>query len=304
MGRGGLPSFFLFLLLFLWVGVCHGRPVSDWVGRQLEVPEVPLKVVSLAPSITEIIFYLGHGGQLAAVTKHCDYPPEARKIKKIGTYVQPDLEKIVALRPDLCIGIRDGNPRQVVDRLAALGIPVYIIDPYSLADVLRSIIDIGVLFGDKQKAAKLVDGLRMRVELVRDRVGKNKDRPSIFFQIDAAPLVSVGSNTFLDELIRLAGGTNAAAGEVKYPRFNWEDVMVMKPEIVVITSMDKSTGHDALVAPWLRWPHLPAVRKGRLHVVDADMFGRPTARMVDCLEILAGIIHPELKTQGVDEGAK
>ena len=151
-----MGALFLILLLVVFVQQSAARTVTDEVGRQLSVPDPTnlRRIVSLAPSITEVIFALGKEDLLAGVTQFSDYPPEAKDLPRVGSYVHLDLEKIVALKPDLCIGIKDGNPVAVVQKLERLGIPVYAIDPRDINGVLETITKLGHLLGAGKQAEK------------------------------------------------------------------------------------------------------------------------------------------------------
>lgn len=269
-------------------------PVVDQAGRLVQVPEAPQRVIALAPSLAEIVFSLGQESKLKGVTQYSDFPPAARLLPRVGSYVRLDLERIVALKPDLCLAIRDGNPKHTVDAIVALGIPVYVIDPRNLNDTADAILRIGRVLGAEARAAALVADMRRRIERVRQKAAQAASRPAVFFQVDGAPIISAGSNTFTHELITLAGGRNLAAGSTPYPRFGWEDILTMRPEIVVVTSMAGGQSPDELRREWRRWRDLPAVRHQRVHVVEAGLFDRPTARLVQGLEVLADIIHPGL----------
>lgn len=287
--------FFLALLLCLDVSpAVSARTVIDQVGRNVTVPDNPTKIIALAPSITEIIYDLGAENRLQGVTQYSDYPAEARNLPRVGSYVRLDLEKIIALQPDLCLAIKDGNPKHIVDKIVSLGIPVYVIDPRSLDHTMDTITRIGSLVNEEEAAAGLVADLQSRIARVQT-VAKGTDyRPRVFFQIDAEPLVSAGNKTFIHELIELAGGLNTAAGKDPYPRYSWEDILVLQPDIVLISSMAGGLGPDELVKTWKQWEQLSAVVNKQIFVVDADLFDRPTPRLVDGLELIAEIIHPEL----------
>jgi iron complex transport system substrate-binding protein len=129
---------------------------------------------------------------------------------------------------------------------------------------------------------------------VRTLVSKSSMRPRVFFQIDAEPMVSAGSKTFIHELIELAGGSNCSAGDDPYPRYSWEDILVLQPDIVLISSMAGGLDPKELLQTWKKWDQLDAVANNRIFVVDADLFDRPTPRLIDGLEIIAEIIHPEV----------
>lgn len=287
----------LFSLLFLpaWAAAQNQeRDLGDLTGRMVRVPAEPRRVVSLAPSITEIIYGLGREQVLRGTTQFSDHPPAARHLPQVGSYVHPDLERIVALRPDVVLATRDGNPLAIIERLEALGIPVFAIDPRNLGGIMESIKALGEVLNARPQAESLVADMARRMEQVRQKVAQAEHRPLVFFQVDAAPMVSIGEATFLHELINLAGGRNAAAGGAPYPRFDWEEILRLQPEITIITSMGGGQSPQELLGSWQRWPQLQAVRNNRVHVVNADLFDRPTYRLVDGLEILARLIHPEL----------
>lgn len=270
------------------------REVEDPLGRKVFVPESPSRVVALAPSVTEIVFALGQERRLVGVTEYSDFPPEAKSLYTIGSYVKPDLERIVALNPDLCIAVKDGNPKEVVERLMGLRIPVYAVDPKSLDMVLSAIERIGGLLEADERAAALVDSLRARMGRVLEVVGRSTHKPKVFIQIGTIPIVSVGTDTFMNELIERAGGINLAKGLTPYPRYSREQVLALAPDIIVITSMEKSSNFERARTEWLGWPGLPAARDRRVFIEDANLFNRPSPRLVEGLERLARLIHPAL----------
>lgn len=273
------------------------KSVIDQVGRNVTVPDNPQRIIALAPSITEIIYDLGEEHRLRGVTQYSDYPAQARTLPRVGSYVRLDLEKIIALEPDLCLAIKDGNPKHIVDKIVALGIPVYVIDPRSLDHTMDTITRIGSLLNAEQAAAKLVVDMQSRIARVRTLVKKTNHWPRVFFQIDAEPLISAGNNTFIHELIELAGGINTAAGKDPYPRYSWEDILILQPEMVLISSMAGGLNPEQLVLTWKKWAQLSAVVNEQIFVVNADLFDRPTPRLVDGLELIAEIIHPEIFQQ-------
>jgi iron complex transport system substrate-binding protein len=269
-------------------------PVKDQLGRRVDVPDEPRRVVALAPSITEIIFALGREDRLKGVTTYSDFPPAATRLPKVGSYIRLDLERIVALKPDLCIAIKDGNPKEAVQRLELLKIPVYAVDPRNLETVMQAVMEIGRLLNAGEKASTLVQNMRFRILQVQSLVAKSTYRPRVFFQIGIEPIVSIGTDTFIHELIVLAGGQNLAAGAVAYPRFSQEQVLALSPEVFIITSMTRAASFEEVKAGWSRWPDMPAVRNRRILLEDSNIFDRPTPRLVDALELLVRRIHPEL----------
>jgi iron complex transport system substrate-binding protein len=268
--------------------------VTDQLGRRVSVPDNPQRVVSLAPSITEIVFALDQGHRLQGVTTYSDFPSEAVKLPKVGSYVHLDLEKIVALKPDLCIAIKDGNPRVIAQRLESLKIPVYAVHPNNIETIMKTVLEIGTLLNAKDRANQLVQNMDLRIQKVKSLVAKTTHRPRVFFQIGVSPIVSVGTHTFIHELIVIAGGTNLAEGSVSYPRYSREKVLALSPEIIIITSMERKAIFEKVKAEWEKWPNMPAVRNQRIYVEDSNFFDRPTPRLVDGLELLLRLIHPEL----------
>lgn len=284
----------VFAVSALMQPVMCSRNIKDQTGRVVKIPDDPQRIVALAPSITEIIFALGQENRLKGVTRFSDYPQAADKLPKVGSYVHLDLEKIVALNPDLCIAVKDGNPREVIKRLESLNIPVYAIDPQDFATVMKSLEEIGALLNAENRARSLILEIQSRIQRVKSGVEKSNRRPRVFFQIGISPIVSAGTDTFIHEMIVLAGGENVAEGDVKYPRYSREQVLGLSPEIIIISSMARQAAFEQVKSEWARWPNLSAVQSGRIHLVDSNLFDRPTPRLIDALELLAGIIHPEL----------
>lgn len=296
----------IFALLLTCPGLSYGAPLSqgavraftDTTGCTVTLPNRPLRVVSLAPSITEIVFSLGRGGLLAGVTRHSDYPEAAKKLPKVGSYIRPDLESIVSLKPDLCLAVKDGNPAKTLQRLKAFGIPVYTVNPNGIDPIIHSIGEIGAVLDARHEADAVTSRMRAQLAAIDRAVAKAPRRPRLFFQIGVSPIVSVGRHTFLDEVIRRAGGENVVTSRTPYPRFSREEVLALAPEMIVITSMARGEGFEGVKKGWESWPQLPAVSNKAIHVVDSDILDRPTPRVVDGLAGLAALIHPALFAKG------
>lgn len=284
--------------LGLLVGLPPGRAPAairvDQVGRPVNIPAAPQRLVTMAASLTEMVCAVGLGSRLVGVEQFSDYPPEAKALPKVGSYKMPDLERIVALQPDLCLAIKDGNPPHVLERLRGLGLPVYVVDPRNLPGVIATIKELGGILGAAARAGELAAALACRQQRIKDLAAQAPHRPRVFFQIGVSPIVSAGSHTFLDELITTAGGLNLAAGKVPYPRFSQEQVLALQPEIIIITSMDRGGAFEQVKAGWERWETLPAAVSRRIFLVDSDQVDRPSPRLLDGLEMLFRLIHPEL----------
>ncbi len=269
------------------------KTVNDQLGRKLVVPDDPQRIVSLAPSITEIIFQLNQAHRLKGVTQHSNYPAQALALPKVGSYVRLDLERILALSPDLCIAIKDGNPKEIVDRLQSMKIPVYVVDPRDLETVIQTILEIGRLLNASEHAEMLSKTMHHRLQQVMKIAAENEKRPRVFIQIGIAPIISAGSKTFIHDLILKAGGINVAAGSTAYPRYSREQVLALSPEIIIITSMARQAGFEKVKTDWSRWANLPAARNQSIYLVDSDLFDRPSPRLLDGLELLVKLIHPD-----------
>ncbi|MGW8313390.1 MAG: ABC transporter substrate-binding protein [Desulfuromonadales bacterium] len=285
----------LFLLLSLAaLDSALARELVDQIGRKIEVEEPLTRVVSLIPSLTESSFEAGGGKFLVGATRFATFPEAAASLPKVGSYIALDIEKIVRLQPQLCLAARDGNPKAAVEKLESLGIPVYVFDPQSLEDVIDTIARLGQIYGTEAQADALVARYRQRLNQVTSRLAGVEYRPRVFFQIDAQPIFSAGADTFLHQLLIRAGAVNLAADRSGYPRYSWEELLQLEPEVVIMASMGGGFSKQELLASWQAWPQIPAVRNKRLYVVDADLFDRPSPRLIDALEILVELLHPEL----------
>ncbi len=291
------PLFLLLVFPFFFTPSVVPVRAAQWVdefGRKVTVPDDPRRIVALAPSITEIIFALHQEHRLKGVTQFSDYPPEAVKFPRVGSYVHLDLEKIVALKPDLCIAVKDGNPIKIIERLDSLGIPVYAVNPKNLESIMKTISGIGKLLHAEERAKAIVAEMQSRVDFVKAQVAKASIKPRVFFQIGISPLVSAGTSTHIHELIALAGGKNVSEGPVPYPRYSHEQILLLAPDVFIISSMARGEQFARVKSAWSRWTDIPAVKNHRIYVVDSNLFDRPTPRIVDALELLAALIHPDL----------
>lgn len=281
-------------------GKAGARSVMDQLGRKVHLPEEIHRIVSLAPSITESIFAIDQGHKVVGVTRYSDYPPQVKDIPSVGSYINLKVEKIVSLQPDLCLATKDGNPYQTIQQLKRAGIAVYALDPRDLPAIMDTIEELGRLLGAKEQADQVVGKMRRELKKLRDIVDRAQHRPLVFFQIGISPIVSVGRDTFIHELITLAGGDNVAAGPVQYPRYSREDVLVFNPDIILINSMSQEEDLvQAEIEKWQAFPQIKAVAAGRIHALDASLFNRPTPRLVKALRVLVRLFHPGL-TQNED----
>jgi iron complex transport system substrate-binding protein len=285
----------LSLIIFLGTSISYSttQKFKDEVGREVTFPFPPKRIVSLAPNITEILFSLGLDEEIVGVSIHCNFPEKAKTKVRVGSYISLDFEKITSLKPDLIIATGAGNTREMVDRLEKLGFQTYTIYPKNFNDILKSIGHIGEVVNREKEARGIIEGLRKRSQRVIE-LTKGLSRPKVFIQIGDAPIVTVGKGSFADDLIRLAGGENIAGKEKEvYPRFGMEEILKRSPEVIVISSMNPKGDYQKILEEWNRWKTIPAVKNGRIHLIDSDLLDRPSPRIIDGLEELARVLHPE-----------
>jgi len=287
--------FLLSLFIFLETSVSNPNTLKfkDEVGKEVTLPFPPKRIVSLAPNITEILFSLGLDEEIVGVSIHCNFPEKAKSRARVGSYISLDFEKITSLKPDLIIATGAGNTRDMVDRLEKLGFKTYTIFPKNFNDILQSIGHIGQVVNRDTKARIIIEGMRKKKQRVVE-LTQGLSRPKVFIQIGDAPIVTVGKGSFADDLIRIAGGENIAGNENElYPRFGMEEILKRSPEVIVISSMNPKGDYQKVLHEWTRWKTIPAVKNGRIHLIDSDLLDRPSPRIIDGLEEIARVLHPE-----------
>jgi len=283
----------LVILLGASISSAAASTVRDEVDREVAVPFPPKRIVSLAPNITEILFSLGLDEEIVGVSIHCNFPEKVKTKVRVGSYTSLDYEKITSVKPDLIIATGAGNTRDMVNRLGQLGFSTYVIYPKNFEDILKSILHIGQVVNREKEARAIIEGMKKRRQKVIE-LTKDLPRPKVFVQIGDAPIVTVGKGSFADDLIRIAGGENIAEDEKEvYPRFGMEEILKRSPEVIVISSMNPEGDYQKVLREWNRWKMTPAVKDGRVHIVNSDLIDRPSPRIIEGLEELARILHPE-----------
>jgi len=264
----------------------------DMLGRGVELAAPPARIVSLVPSVTEALYALGAEARLVGVTDFCDYPPAARGKPSVGGMINPNLEAIVALQPDLVIATTEGNREETFAQLKRLGIPTYLVAAHRVRDVTDLIARLGALTGSQHAAGPLLARFERRIAAVAQAVAP-LPRPRVLYVLWPEPLIVPGREALVTELIRLAGGESVTAGEADaYPRYSLESAVAKAPEVILLANHGANTG--PIDEPkWRRLTSLPAVRAGRLHRVEGNLVHRYGPRVVDGLEQLARAIHPE-----------
>jgi len=267
--------------------------VTDETGRKVRVPEPVRRIVSLAPSLTESIYALGAEDRLVGVTEFCDYPAAAQSKPKVGGAVNPSLEQIVALRPDLVIVTKSLNRLETVSALERLNISTYATDPRTVADILSSTARLGEVLGIPETGRTLTRDLQHRLTDLRARLAALPPR-RVLFVVWTEPLISIGQKTFIADAIRYAGAVSVIDAGQDWPQVNLEEALNLRPEFLVFASSHAESGlrdFNALVER-PGWRDLEAVRNRRFAVIS-DAINRPAPRLISTIEDLARQLHPE-----------
>ena len=282
-------SLALFLLLATPAAAFTTR---DMLGREVTLAAPPARIVSLVPSVTEILYALKAEDMLVGVTDFCDFPPQARRKPSVGGMVAPSLEAVAALRPDLVIATTEGTREDTFTQLTRLGIPVYLVAVHRVAEVKALIVRLGGLTGRQAAAGSIVTRLEQQIDAVTKAVG-SRDRPRVLYVLWPEPLIVPGRDTIVTELIQLAGGRSLTADDPdSWPRYSLEAAVAGRPEVILLANHGAGTGAIA-EEKWRRLGDLPAVKAGRLRSVNGDLLHRYGPRVADGLEQLARAIHPE-----------
>ena len=257
------------------------------------------RIISLAPSVTETVFALGLGDRLVGVSVYCDYPPEAQRIDRVGTFLTPNVEAIVAKRPDVIIAVPTPGNQGSVQALRRLGLRVILVDPNTVAEIKESLLTIGRDLDHEAAARALVARIDAQIAGVQARLADAPLR-KVLMVVGQTPLIAVGGGTFQDELIRMAHGDNlgAAAGG-SWPRLSIEFAIAAAPEVIIDTSMgnEEQVGAAPAMEFWKVFPTIPAVRDGHVYGYKAYQVLRPGPRIGEAFEALARFIHPERFTE-------
>ena len=270
--------------------------ITDDAGKKIQLNSSPTRIVSHVPSITETLFALGLGDKIVGDSDYCDYPEAAKTKPKIGGYYTPNIEEIVALKPDLVL--TDGHVPELITKLDSLGIPIAVIDPKDINGVLSDIELLGNVTGSQKEAKDLTSDMKKRIDAVVNTVS-SASRPSVFYVFDATDTTkpwTAGPGSFVDALIGLAGGANVAdSASDPWIQFNMEELINSNPDIILV---DSSHGTAAISPAQIKelpgWQDLTAAKENRIYTIDGDLVNRSGPRIVQGLEEIAKILHPEL----------
>lgn len=298
-------SFYIAMALIpLMLLSCVSQPpagnIVDGLGRQVTISVIPQRIVSLAPSNTEILFALGLGDKVVGDTEYCNYPEAAKTKPKVGGFSTVDVEKVVSLRPDLVLATQI-HDKTTIPALENLGITVVALSPHSPNEVLDNIKLVGKITGQDKEAAELIKSLSGRIKAIVDKTQKLSpdQRPRVFYVTWHDPLWTAGTGTLTNDVISQAGGQNIASDITGDKTIDLETVISRDPEVIIV-SVGMGTGQDL---PWQyiksepRLKNTQALISGRVYKIDGDLIDRPGPRIVEALEQMAQFIHPELFEQ-------
>lgn len=298
MVRPDFWNFFLLSLLFhVVLRTASAQPaqhyrvtVIDDLDHSITLTSIPTRIISLAPSITETLFAIGAGDQIAAVTQYCNYPAEASVKSRVGGMINPNIETIVSLKPDLIVLSMEGNAREDFSKLQSLGVPIFVTNPRDLEGIYRSITALGRLTGHIEQSDSVVRTMQGHALSLLASTRALVQR-SVLFIVSLKPLIVSGKSTFLGELIQLAGARNIADGSTgSYPVFSREAVIAENPDVIIMTSGILSEKSE-LTDIFPEWSHLTALRSGRIYRINADLVSRPGPRAIQALQAIHHLIH-------------
>jgi len=305
--RGGPCGGRLINGLCVWLAACSLFPlpalseirVADDAGRQVILAAPAQRIVSLAPHITELLFAAGAGGALVGVSEYSDYPVAARGIQRIGGGGGLDLERILALHPDLVVAWQSGNPAGQVQRLRDLGLTVFVSEPRSLAAIPLTIDRLAQLAGTETAALPVIDDFNRRLAALRQDYG-GRAPVRVYYQIWDRPLMTVNGTHLISDAMRLCGGRNVFAGLPELaPHISIEAVLQRDPQVIVVAAGRDEAGRQ--LVPWRRWTRLAAVSQGHLYEIDRDLLVRHTPRILDGAQLLCRILD-RVRAGGLQEG--
>lgn len=273
--------------LMALAGMCHaagGISVQDDAGQTVTLARPAERIVSLAPHATEMLFAAGAGDRVMGAVEHSDYPPQAQKLPRVGRYESLDLETIVALKPDLVMAWRSGNPPHQVNRLKELRLTVFLSEPRRLEDIPATLERLGILAGTERTANAAAAAFRTELARLHEHYGGR--RPvSVFYEVWNRPLMTVSGEQIISQVITLCGGRNVFADlPTLAPQVDREAVLAADPEAIVGGGMGET--RPEWLDEWRAWPQLRAVRRGNLFFVPPDLIQRPTPRILEGARLL------------------
>ncbi|MFO0773787.1 MAG: cobalamin-binding protein [Nitrospiraceae bacterium] len=268
------------------------RTFVDSRGHKVFLAGTPRRIVSLAPSLTEILYAIGAGDRVVGVTEFCDFPPDAKTKPKVG-YAQPSLEALVALKPDLVVTPTEFLKADLVTQLERLKIPLMVLASETIDEIVDHVTTLGRMLNQGPTADAVAMSIRQRVADVKAAV-QGATPVRVLYVLNSQPLITVGPKSFIDQLITSAGGSNIAGDSAEaYPRLSLEAVLQRDPEVLLFPTGKAEGVAEREQQTWRRWDRMSAVKHDRLRQIPADLLNRPGPRVADGIEQLAALLHPE-----------
>ncbi len=278
-----LPRVVLLCCLAVSAGTSHAETLSvtDDSGAAVTLAAPAQRIVSLAPHVTELLYAAGGGARIVGAVSYSDYPPQAKSIPRVGDNKSLDLERIVAMKPDLIVVWRHGNAMRQIDRLRELHIPLFFSEPHKLQDIPATIDKLGHLLGTEQQASAASSAFRRDIASLRAHYA-NRPPVSVFYQVWDDPLMTLNGEHILSEVIEVCGGKNVFADlKPLVPTISTEAVLAANPEAIVTATPGATNPEHALPSldTWRKWPSMTAVARNNLFGIDGDLINRPTPRL-------------------------
>lgn len=268
--------------------------VTDRLDRRVSFDAPPQRIVSLTPSITEVLFAIGAGDRIVGATEHCNYPPEAADLPRVGggTLESLNQEVIIGAEPDLVLCKWD-NHLPLLKNLERLNIPVLALGPETLAELYDQTRMLGRITGNLPQSERLIASMQQRVDAVTARI-PTKNGPTVFYQVWDDPLMTAGPNSFIGELLTLAGLRNLFENTpIRYPKVSPEVVVAGNPDVILAPSTHATPVTAESILGRAGWGGVRAIQDKRVYVIDGDSVSRCGPRLVDALEEIVGVVHAD-----------
>lgn len=263
--------------------------ITDDLHKNFTFEEVPSKIITLAPNLTELLFELGEGEKIIGNTTYCNYPDSAKAIDKVADLLTVNLELITALQPDLIFITGEGNSKSEYDKLIELGFKVFVSNPRHYNGIKKTLLDMGKIFKVEDKANSIINNWEERIKIVKETHDKIVFS-SVMFLVSTNPIFSVGKKSFVHQILTYAGLKNVTAdSDISYPMFNREEVLVRNPDYIILYETNNNDINDLLNA-YPEWNTLSAIINKRVFFINADLYSRPGPRFIDAVEDLNKLV--------------
>ncbi len=259
----------------------------------------PQRIVSLSPNLTQVIYALGYMDQVVGVTIYDDYPPQVIDLPKIGGWINPNYEAILALKPDLVVLMKDQDI-SFGDKLRTLGLKTFIAKSNdSIKDIIQAISDLGEILGESEEAKKLTLGIQSDLNEIEQKT-KNTKKKSVMIVVGRNPgtledIYVIGRNNYIDELITLAGGENVVENERNALKITKEAIFTFNPDVIIEINHQQIDREAEILAIWNTLKQVEAVKNNQVHILSSKVLLHPSQRIVDGAQTLTEILHPEIK---------